>query len=247
MLNKLNENQFKSLIKNKRIAIVCPSKCVARSKQRNLIESYDLVVRVNRQHPVPHHLIDDIGSKTDLLYNSNLGDPGDNLIENLEDGWLDDIQCVLYPEDSKMTKHFEEKASKYKKTITTFPWQCLLTYQMLKQARSWGIKCPNQKHDFFVGHTGTIALYHLCLNDPSEIYVTGMTFYREPYYNGYREKNHIPMEEEKKQLWDKWKNNEIPRKIHNIDMDAEVKFFKKLKKECNIKNDETMQTILDTP
>jgi len=239
---KLTANQFFRLVKGKRVALVCPSQCVVDSKQGDYIESFDLIVRINRQHPVNPKLVDDIGCRTDILYNSNLGDASDNLLESLEAGHLNTLKCICYPEESKLTKVFEETAQDF--PTTHFPWPQQLTVEMMQQARDWRIACPNQQHDFFVGHTGTIALYHLLRNDPAELYITGMTWYREPYYKGYKEKGHKPSIEEKNQVFDKWKKGETPRKLHNIDMDAEIEFFKRLKAECPLRNDSVMQQIL---
>jgi len=72
MLNKTiaeNRKNYKEYLKGKRVVIVGPAPSIVGSDQRDLIDSYDVVVRLNRALPVPEHLKKDVGTRTDVLYN----------------------------------------------------------------------------------------------------------------------------------------------------------------------------------
>ena len=66
---KGNRRKFLEYLKNKRVVIVGPAPTMVDSKQHDIIESYDVVVRLNRALPILEKLKPDIGSRTDILYN----------------------------------------------------------------------------------------------------------------------------------------------------------------------------------
>ena len=54
---------FREFVTGKSIALIAPSAHVMGTKQRELIENYDLVARINRGFPVPPGLVPDIGER----------------------------------------------------------------------------------------------------------------------------------------------------------------------------------------
>ena len=51
------------------------------SKMGRIINSFDIIVRLNRSLPIKRELYNDIGSRTDILYNSlnRYDNPGENI------------------------------------------------------------------------------------------------------------------------------------------------------------------------
>ena len=60
---------MKNIIENKRIAYVCPSPHLKGKGLGKLIDSYDLVVRINQSYEMPKSDWADYGSKTDIVIN----------------------------------------------------------------------------------------------------------------------------------------------------------------------------------
>jgi hypothetical protein len=58
-------------VRGKRVAVVCPSVDPGGGAE---IDSRDVVIRVNRGHPVPAELQPDLGSRTDILYHYRYAD-----------------------------------------------------------------------------------------------------------------------------------------------------------------------------
>lgn len=61
---------FADLLDGKRVALVGPAPSVVGSGNGEAIEAHDLVIRINRGHPVPSTLMADIGRRTDVLYHN---------------------------------------------------------------------------------------------------------------------------------------------------------------------------------
>ena len=75
-----NPEIFYNLLRDKRVIIVGPSITVQKCGLGNLIDGFDIIVRLNKSVPLPKHMYNHIGSRTDVIYNSlNTSDyPGEN-------------------------------------------------------------------------------------------------------------------------------------------------------------------------
>jgi hypothetical protein len=78
-LNKYEE-LFANYVSNKCIALVGPASSIIGSNKGPVIDKFDLVVRLNKALPLPENLKNDIGSRTDIIYNSlnTIDYPGEN-------------------------------------------------------------------------------------------------------------------------------------------------------------------------
>lgn len=184
MLNIYNKSSVKDynynkLLHNKRVALVGPSSNTTNTKQGDLIESYDLVVRLNKTFDIPLSRYKDIGKRTDILYNSmNTTDfPGQNdftpkLIQKLKSNNLKYISSpypFMYPFDNDILKFIEINENQIKLHISD-----IVLYKYLVSV----LKCRP--------YTGTCAIIDL-LNYPiKELYITGIDCYLNQYYNEYR-------------------------------------------------------------
>ena len=173
------DDSYKNFLKNKRVAIVGPSSNTDGTKQCKLIESYDIVVRLNKTFNISLRKQVDIGKRTDILYNSmNTSDyPGENdfsdtLIRKLKDNNIKYIACpypFIYPFDSDISTFISINNHKIPYHIMN-----LVLYKYLVnilQTRPY---------------TGTCAILDL-LNYPiKELYITGIDCYLNSYYKEYR-------------------------------------------------------------
>ena len=184
MLNIYNKTTVKDysyhkLLLNKKIALVGPSSNTINTKQCDKIESYDLIVRLNKTFNIPISRQEDIGKRTDILYNSmNTSDfPGQNdftpeLIYDLKKNNLKYISCsypFIYPFDTDILNFMNINQSQLPVHIMDIVLYKYLT-SMLKGRP----------------YTGTCAIIDL-LNYPiKELYITGVDCYLNKYYSEYR-------------------------------------------------------------
>jgi hypothetical protein len=157
--------QYRALLKGKRVALVGPSQSVVGLRQGTRLESFDLVVRVNFQWPVPPALVSDIGRRMDILYHCCNGDVP---IERLfRDGFeATRFVCWQFGIDShKLESHCSKVGVPHLDVSPVFD-------ELLRKMHAF----PT---------TGTVALHDLLSHDVDCVYVTGMTFFRDPHYDGY--------------------------------------------------------------
>lgn len=184
MLNKYNKSlnkdtYYNKLLSNKRVALVGPSSNTSHTKQGDKIESYDLVVRLNKTFDIPLSRQVDIGRRTDILYNSmNTSDfPGQNnfspkLIDKLINNNIKYISCsypFTYPFDTDILKFIDINQSRIPYHIID-----VILYRYLLSI----IKSRP--------YTGTCAIIDLLSYPIKELYITGVDCYLNKYYGEYR-------------------------------------------------------------
>ena len=63
-----NFEEYFDYLKDKRVIIVGPAGYMENSYRGEMIDKYDVIVRMNLASPVPPERYKDIGSRTDVLY-----------------------------------------------------------------------------------------------------------------------------------------------------------------------------------
>ena len=168
---------YAHFLKDKTVALVGPSESISGTNKGHIIDKFDIVVRLNKSLPLPSKLASDIGTKTDILYNSlNTSDyPGQNkfypeLLQKNNCKFL----CCPYPFSNSIFK--PDILSYLQKYHFTTPFRIMnekLFYQL-----------QNMLHTR--PYTGTCAITDL-LNYPIKyLYITGVDFYLTKYYEEYR-------------------------------------------------------------
>lgn len=174
------EELFKNFVNNKTIALIGPAESITGTKKGNLIDKFDIVVRLNKSLPLPINLQEDIGSKTTILYNSlNVTDfPGENKFSNV---FLkkNDIKflCSSYPIENDFFKN--DILNYIKKNKFEMPFKVLnnnLYNSIEKSIRTRP-------------YTGTCAIVDLLNYNIKYLYISGLDFYTTKYYNQYRKIN----------------------------------------------------------
>lgn len=176
------DDMYKNFLNNKRVALVGPSSNTNGTNQCKLIESYDIIVRLNKTFTIPIQKQKDIGKRTDILYNSmNTTDyPGENdfsnsLIKRLKNNNIKYISCpypFIYPFDNDISKFISINNHRIPYHIIN-----LVLYKYLVNI----LKTRP--------YTGTCAILDL-LNYPiKELYITGIDCYLNSYYEEYRKIN----------------------------------------------------------
>lgn len=170
------DQTYEEFLKNKRVIVVGPAQSVLKNN-RDFIESFDVIVRLNKSLPISDKLIPYIGERTDILYNNlNLSDdPGRNRIPNqlLERYNVKYVSCP-YPPIHPFLPDIVYFTSQNKKRVS-FHHIPTAFYRKIEgniQTR------PN---------TGLCAVLDLLRYPLREIYITGITFFTDGYYSQYKQ------------------------------------------------------------
>jgi len=226
---KINNN-YSKFLEGKRIALVGPARSSKGSKQRSVIDSYDIVSRINNGVNIPDKFKEDTGSRVDVLYSSlnncffsNKTYSRKNILKYKKEYNLKWIVGTGHH------RHNILKIAKYNKDEDTGVKVRLFNKDRYKKITSKLRYKPT---------TGIIVIDDLLAHDISEIYITGFTFYnimlsREKrnryyypgYYPGYLES---------------------AGSVFKHDIKGEARFLKnKYRNDSRIKVDDILLSILD--
>lgn len=172
-----NRDSYRKFLKGKKVAIVGPAPSILNSNQADLLNSYDVIVRLNKALPVPENLQKDVGSRTDVLYNC--------MNPSQECGGLIDTE-LLHKLGVKylVSPYAPLNGYRFKKDIDNF----------LKKNRNSKVLFCHFSKDYFrklfkimkLPNTGICAILDLLRQDISELYITGFTFFKGGYVKDYR-------------------------------------------------------------
>ena len=175
----INDKQYYNFLYNKRIAIVGPSNNTLNTNQGKLIDSYDLVIRLNKTFEIPSHLQKDVGTRIDVLYNSmntsdypRQNDLTQNRLNNLTNQGIKYISTpypFIYPFENDILKFINNNNH-------NIPYH-IINLNLYKHLLSAIKGRP---------YTGTCAIMDLISFPIKELYITGIDCYLNKYYNEYR-------------------------------------------------------------
>jgi hypothetical protein len=168
---------FSQYISGKCIALIGPAQSIIGTKKGPIIDQFDLVVRLNKSLPLPANLKEDIGTKTDIIYNSlNITDfPGqNNLSPRLYKKYDVKFICSPYPFNHQIFKQdILNYVQRYKFEI---PLKVMNDFKFRNFERSLGTR----------PYTGTCAIMDLLSYPIKYLYISGLDFYQTKYYSEYR-------------------------------------------------------------
>lgn len=180
-------NKYKKYLKGKRVALVGPGWHTKNTKQHDLIESYDVVVRLNDGYILVNNFKEDLGSRTDIIYVSlstyyftHKIFTKKKLMKFKKDfKWISNNSANVH----KSCALRLEKVDKKKRP----PIYCVEKDVYDKLARKVGGKLlkkySNDKKVYKKNKkklsTGIVAIYDLLQHEIEELYVTGVSFYHK--------------------------------------------------------------------
>lgn len=178
-LNKIFDKYtqlFAHYLKGKSVVLVGPANSIIGTNLGKTIDKFDIVIRLNKALPIPLNLKNDIGSRTDIIYNAlNTTDfPGQN---NLDTNFYkqNGVKFVVspYPFSGVFYNDIINYISQYKFD---------LPFRTVKQSKFSAFKNQLKTRPY----TGTSAIMDLLTFDIKALYITGIDFYNTPYYSQYR-------------------------------------------------------------
>jgi hypothetical protein len=178
-INEKYTYYYHKYLENKNVALVGPASSIMRTNSGRIIDTFDIIVRLNKSLPVHKKLIKDVGSRTDILYNSfNRSDyPGDNIIN--EDFFINNglkFLCTSYPNLSPFNqdiRYYLERS------------QSKLPFRIVDKDLYYKIKNNINSRP----NTGIMAIVDLLNTNLKKLYITGFNFYKTSYYKSYQKGN----------------------------------------------------------
>ena len=153
-------------LKNKKVVLVGPAAYLHNSKKMNFIDSFDVVVRLNNGYNISEERIQDLGSRTDVLYHCFWGPH-----------FPQSIPFLTYPNiepfSTDLTKF--NLVNQNRVPFEVYDLELYLKLFNLLNSR------PN---------TGTCAIYDLINSQIKSLHVCGITMFKGGYIKGYR-KTHV--------------------------------------------------------
>ncbi|NQT93880.1 MAG: glycosyltransferase family 29 protein [Lentisphaerae bacterium] len=166
---------FARFLDGKRVAIVGPAPSIVGSRQHDLIESFDLVVRVNKALPVPEQMKPDVGSRTDILYNCLLQDEeagGTIDFDTLREASVGYV-CCPFPPIGGFAGNIEAFLAQNRDRFPFHHIDATFYENMVAVLQTR----PN---------TGIATIADLLAHDIAALYITGFTFFQGGYCKTYR-------------------------------------------------------------
>lgn len=187
--SKYTRKKYKNFLKGKRVALVGPSNSTEGTNQHDLIESYDIVIRLNDGYVLPKMYSEDIGERTDILYTSTRK----NIYFGKEEIYDEKTGKFKNKILRKFNRQFKwisiASASTHKShalSIRDIPKKFRpavyfveeSVYQKAKKG-AWRLRKRNGKQVSRKITTGFVAICDLLQYEIEELYITGLTFYRQ--------------------------------------------------------------------
>lgn len=185
--------EYEMYIRGKRVVVVGPAPSIVGSCQHDLIESYDVVVRLNHALPVPDSMQQDIGSRTDVLYSTV---KKKSILQDFE--MLNQlVRWIVCPYAN--VKPFDKYMHEFDDATLNFnlPFVCAYDKEQYKSIESSMGTRPM---------ISLSAIQHLLFCEASEIHITGLTFgmatsgNKGGYYEDYKNKNDYKGEATEKEV-----------------------------------------------
>jgi len=166
------EMNYSKLLKGKRVALVASGSSLKDSGRGDFVDSFDVVIRLNRALPVPTNIQTDVGKRTDVLYNTldTFPDAGGPIDGNLWKSCGVKYVCSTYPKSEYFT---HPEWSEGLNDIIPTRWMRDEVYHPIREKMKYR---PN---------SGITALADLLSFDIKEVHLLGMDFYRTLYDTDY--------------------------------------------------------------
>ena len=170
------DRRYNNFLKGKKVAVVGPAEYVATSNQGELIESYDLVARINNGWFPPEELKAHTGTRTDIRYHSGAEFPNSGGMWEMDKMIKHGVKYVAinYP---RYLDYFHHDIKKFETLNEDYgvPFHCWTDLELYLTFH------------YYLGtrmNTGLAAIVDILLHDVKEVYVTGFTFYRTGFAKG---------------------------------------------------------------
>lgn len=176
-------SKFKELIRNKRVALVGPANYLTLFNWGEIIDSYDVVARINRGMELIDSFPNALGSRTDVLYNC--------LIEKNDNGGVISLRNLKKNKVKWVCSHLHSDANGNVFKNKLHPEVKLLTILKLRYFLNLHIH-EYENYSFLNSqikcraNTGFSAIFDLLDNEAKEVFISGFSFFLDSFVKGYK-------------------------------------------------------------
>jgi hypothetical protein len=194
--NSKIDRKFNEYLRGKKVIIVGPASYMLEKESADFIESFDVVVRLNRGWNVKEELKKNLGARTDVRYHCGMEHENNGGAWNIQ-GMLDyGVQwaAIQFPRNLDYfhndVLNFEKLNSEYQ--MNRHVWSDLELYMTIHHYLGTRISI------------GTAAFTDLIFYDVERLHVSGITFLQDGWYKGYKQREYFNDKEYMKE--DLWKD-----------------------------------------
>jgi len=207
--NTNKHKAYNDMLEGKTVIIVGPSSHLFETEQKDFIESFDVIVRVNKSFPVKEHQEKYIGKRTNILY---------HCLEQSEEN------CGKF-DYNEIKKQDILIATPYPKNMTPFHRDYV---RFENEILNKNIKTNYIDISFYSDfmellgtrpNTGISAIADLLCYDIKSLYVCGFTFFETGFYEGYRDIGGMKKLENGGTEWTKYDKNFNNNHIQSLQKD----------------------------
>ena len=176
-------NKYQDYLNGKKVALVGPAEYLTKLNTGKYIDSFDVVVRINRGTEVINKYFDSIGSRTDILYNCLIKSPdngGDIKVKEYKKNKIKWIATTPSPYLNEGSKPNE--LHKMVSWFTVFKLKLNFNFHIMDQKK---YSLINKKVESRA-NTGFASIFDLLNHDISKLYITGFSFYLDNFMPGYK-------------------------------------------------------------
>ena len=175
--NKYTE-YYNNYLNNKNIVLVGPASSIINTNSGDIINSFDIIVRLNKSLPLSTQMMKDIGNRTDILYNSlnRYDHPGENILN--EQFFINNklkFLCSSYPNITPFSHDIKYYLNNSR---------AKLPFRIVSDKLYHNIKNSIKTRP----NTGIMTILDLLQSPIKTLYITGLNFYKTDYYKTYTKK-----------------------------------------------------------
>lgn len=175
---------YSSYLQNKRVAIVGPASYLSKLNTGSYIDSFDIVVRINRGTELIESHSDSIGTRTDILYNCLIKSPDNGGALDVKKYYKSGIKWISTIPGSDINGVCKSnKLHKMVSWFTVFKLKKNFNFHVMDFREYSKVNKSVESR----ANTGFAAIFDLLNYNISELYITGYSFYLDDFMSGYKD------------------------------------------------------------
>ena len=177
------DKKYEDYLSGKRVALVGPAEYLSKLNTGTYIDSFDVVVRINRGTEVIDKYFSNIGKRTDILYNCLIKSPdngGDIKVKEYTKNKIKWIATIPSSDADGTSK--SNKLHKMVNWFTVFKLKWNFNFHIMDHKKYSEVNKKVESR----ANTGFASIFDLLNHDVSKLYVTGFSFYLDNFMSGYK-------------------------------------------------------------
>ena len=174
-----SDKAFSEYLKDKRIVIVGPAPHLLDSENGNIIDDFDIVVRINKSFPVKKEMQMYLGSKTDIIYHCLYQIEEHGGLVKYKEMSENNVSFIACPYPYKLNpfyKHAKKFEIEYEKSNSSFGKHYVEKDYYINLVKMIGTRY----------NTGIGAIVDLLRYKIDSLHVMGFSFFETGFIKGYR-------------------------------------------------------------